>query len=68
MAAKPPMVEFKNVSKIYPGGKVAVENINLRIERGIRLFYRDLWRWQDDDPANDQRYADSNWRRYYCRW
>ena len=28
------MVEFKNVSKIYPGGKVAVENINLRIERG----------------------------------
>lgn len=34
MAAKPPMVEFKNVSKIYPGGKVAVENINLRIERG----------------------------------
>lgn len=33
MAAKPPMVEFKNVSKIYPGGKVAVENINLRIER-----------------------------------
>ena len=33
-AAKPPMVEFKNVSKIYPGGKVAVENINLRIERG----------------------------------
>ena len=34
MAAKPPLVEFKNVSKIYPGGKVAVENINLRIERG----------------------------------
>jgi osmoprotectant transport system ATP-binding protein len=34
MAAKPPMVEFKNVSKIYPGDKVAVENINLRIERG----------------------------------
>lgn len=34
MAAKPPMVEFKNVSKIYPGGKVAVENINLRIKRG----------------------------------
>ena len=34
MAAKPPMVEFKNVSKIYPEGKVAVENINLRIERG----------------------------------
>lgn len=34
MAAKPPMVEFKNVSKIYPGGKVAVKNINLRIERG----------------------------------
>lgn len=34
MAAKPPMAEFKNVSKIYPGGKVAVENINLRIERG----------------------------------
>ena len=34
MAAKLPMVEFKNVSKIYPGGKVAVENINLRIERG----------------------------------
>jgi osmoprotectant transport system ATP-binding protein len=34
MAAKPPMVEFKNVSKIYPGGKVAVENINLRIEPG----------------------------------
>ncbi|MDX2311948.1 betaine/proline/choline family ABC transporter ATP-binding protein [Limosilactobacillus mucosae] len=28
------MVEFKNVSKIYPGDKVAVENINLRIERG----------------------------------
>ena len=23
MAAKPPMVEFKNVSKIYPGGKVS---------------------------------------------
>lgn len=34
MAAKPPMVEFKNVSKIYLGDKVAVENINLRIERG----------------------------------
>ena len=34
MAAKPPMVEFKNVSKIYPGDKVAVENINLRTERG----------------------------------
>ena len=34
MAAKPPMLEFKNVSKIYPGDKVAVENINLRIERG----------------------------------
>lgn len=34
MAAKPPMVEFKNVSKIYPGDKVAVENINLCIERG----------------------------------
>lgn len=29
-----PMVEFKKVSKIYPGGKVAAENINLRIKRG----------------------------------
>ena len=34
MAAKPPMVEFKNFSNIYPGCKVSVENINLRIERG----------------------------------
>lgn len=28
------MIEFKNVSKIYPGNQVAVENINLNIEEG----------------------------------
>jgi len=28
------MIEFKNVSKVYPGNKVAVENINLKFETG----------------------------------
>lgn len=28
------MIEFKSVSKVYPGGKVAVHNINLKIQDG----------------------------------
>ncbi len=28
------MIEFKNVSKVYPGNKVAVENINLKFNKG----------------------------------
>jgi len=28
------MIEFKNVSKIYKGGKVAVENVNISFEKG----------------------------------
>lgn len=27
------MIEFQNVSKIYKGGKVAVEDVNLSFER-----------------------------------
>lgn len=28
------MIEFQNVSKIYKGGKVAVEDVNLSFEKG----------------------------------
>src|SRR5699024_5067106 len=28
------LIEFKNVSKIYKGGKKAVENVNLSFEKG----------------------------------
>ena len=28
------MIEFKNISKIYKGGKKAVDNFNLKIEKG----------------------------------
>ena len=27
------MIEFQNVSKIYKGGKVAVENVNISFEK-----------------------------------
>ncbi|WP_270271801.1 ATP-binding cassette domain-containing protein, partial [Enterococcus lactis] len=28
------MIEFQNVSKIYKGGKIAVEDVNLSFEKG----------------------------------
>ena len=28
------MIEFQNVSKIYKGGKIAVDNVNLSFEKG----------------------------------
>ena len=66
MAAKPPMVEFKNVSKIYPGGKVAVENINLRIERGeFVCFIGTSGGGKTTTLRMNQQYADTNQWRYF---
>ncbi len=28
------MIEFKGVSKVYPGGKIALHNINFKIDDG----------------------------------
>lgn len=33
------MIEFKNVSKVYKGGKVAVENINLSFDKGEFIVF-----------------------------
>ena len=32
------MIEFKNVTKRYPGGKVALDNLNLKIGDGEFVF------------------------------
>ena len=32
------MIEFKNVTKRYPGGKVALDNLNLKIDDGEFVF------------------------------
>lgn len=32
------MIEFKNVSKVYPNGTVALKNVNFKIERGEFVF------------------------------
>lgn len=33
------MIEFKSVSKVYLGGKVAVHNVNLKIEEGQFIVF-----------------------------
>ena len=32
------MIEFKNVSKVYPNGAVALKNVNINIEKGEFVF------------------------------
>ena len=29
-----PMIEFKHVKKVYPGGIVALQDMNLRVDKG----------------------------------
>ena len=33
-----PMIEFKNVKKVYPGGIVALQDMNLRVDKGEFVF------------------------------
>ena len=32
------MIEFKNVSKVYPNGAVALKDVNIKIEKGEFVF------------------------------
>jgi cell division transport system ATP-binding protein len=36
--AKPPIVELRQATKIYPGGHVALERVSLRVDRGEFVF------------------------------
>jgi cell division transport system ATP-binding protein len=36
--AKPPIIELRRATKIYPGGHVALERISLRVDRGEFVF------------------------------
>src|SRR5215210_3804550 len=36
--ARPPIVELRQATKIYPGGHVALERVSLRIDRGEFVF------------------------------
>jgi cell division transport system ATP-binding protein len=36
--ARPPIVEMRRVTKVYPGGHVALENVSLRVDRGEFVF------------------------------
>jgi cell division transport system ATP-binding protein len=36
--ARPPIVEMRNVTKVYPGGHVALERVSLRVDRGEFVF------------------------------
>jgi cell division transport system ATP-binding protein len=35
---RPPIVEMRNVTKVYPGGHVALERVSLRVDRGEFVF------------------------------
>jgi cell division transport system ATP-binding protein len=36
--ARPPIVEMRNVTKVYPGGHVGLERVSLRVDRGEFVF------------------------------
>src|SRR5689334_24880249 len=36
--ARPPIVELRRVTKVYPGGHVGLENVSLRVDRGEFVF------------------------------
>ncbi len=36
--ARPPVIELRRASKIYPGGHVALERVSLRVDRGEFVF------------------------------
>jgi cell division transport system ATP-binding protein len=36
--ARPPIVELRRATKVYPGGTVALERVNLRVDRGEFVF------------------------------
>jgi cell division transport system ATP-binding protein len=36
--ARPPIVELRGASKVYPGGHVALERVSLRVDRGEFVF------------------------------
>src|SRR5215210_1310976 len=36
--ARPPIVEMRRVTKVYPGGHVGLENVSLRVDRGEFVF------------------------------
>jgi cell division transport system ATP-binding protein len=36
--ARPPIIELRRASKIYPGGHVALERVSLRVDRGEFVF------------------------------
>jgi cell division transport system ATP-binding protein len=36
--AAPPIVEMRKVTKVYPGGHVAIERVSLRVDRGEFVF------------------------------
>src|SRR5918994_3993320 len=36
--ARPPIVELRRASKVYPGGHVALERVSLRVDRGEFVF------------------------------
>jgi cell division transport system ATP-binding protein len=36
--ARPPIVEMRKVTKVYPGGHVALERVSLRVDRGEFVF------------------------------
>jgi cell division transport system ATP-binding protein len=37
--ARPPIVELRDVTQVYPGGHVGLERVSLRVERGEFLFF-----------------------------
>ena len=36
--SRPPIVEMRRVTKVYPGGHVGLENVSLRVDRGEFVF------------------------------
>ncbi|MGH2923009.1 MAG: hypothetical protein ACRDKH_03130, partial [Solirubrobacterales bacterium] len=37
-STRPPIVELRRATKIYPGGTVALERVSLRVDRGEFVF------------------------------
>ena len=36
--SRPPIVELRRVTKVYPGGHVGLEHVSLRVDRGEFVF------------------------------
>ena len=48
-------LELKQITKIYPGGTLAVEAFDLEVSRGNSCHLLGHLLWKNYDPKNDRR-------------